>query len=261
MIMFNSPYVFNPEAPMGRRDWELSMVIRSAQKAVSRRSSKENAAIPKALTLGAGTDASNFYLLRYCDVIATDQYGLDNEWLSYHPADFMTDPFSYAPDDLHSDEQSIVGTLDVRYMDMLDMSSIEDNSMDFISSVSSIEHVGNPATFPDYSGIDRVMDGIAAKLVPGGMASLTFEWLVSGDVWGFDNVHLMTPELYNKHIVGNRGLKPFGTRSYTINDETASRVHAWADILAGNVPISEVGLIDNKGIVFTSYHTLLVKNA
>lgn len=183
-VNLGSEALFRHEWPIGNEDrkfWEIAMAIIAFQRYVPPTSRGV------ALGVGAGTEPTTYILTNFfSQVIATDLYG-HKTWKAFAPALMLAIPERYAGAIPFNRRRLIV-----QHMSALDL-RIESESIDFIYSSSSIEHVGGP------DQIALAAREMGRVLKPGGILSLSTELRVngsaaplSGTTYLFDREHLDT---------------------------------------------------------------------
>jgi SAM-dependent methyltransferase len=119
-----------------------------------------------ALGVGAGVEATMYYLTRYMDVVATDLYNDAGIWQQeWCKPDMMHNPERYAPspDYVWNPLRLVMQHVDGRKL------PYPDNTFDVVFSASSIEHFGS------LEDIARAASEIGRVLKVGGMAVLSTE--------------------------------------------------------------------------------------
>ncbi len=214
-----SPSHAGEQWPRGHEDrklWEIAMSIIAAQRHVGQGRREV------ALGIGAGKEATTFILTNlFKQVIATDLYGGD--WSSDAPRTMIYEPERFA--------QGVkwrVERLSVRHMDARDM-RMEDGSVDFIYSSSSLEHFG---TLDEISAAVREMTRV---LRVGGVISLSTELLLTGQQpWLNENTYLFTESVLNEAVIQAShclqiGGQKCGVSETTLRHET-SFIQALSDL-------------------------------
>ena len=120
------------------------------------------------LGVGAGAEATLFWLTNHVRrVVATDLY--DGEWGEQAPKEMLINPGRFASCPWNP------ARLVVEQMDALDL-RFADSSFDGVFSSSSIEHFG------DHDDVRRALAEIRRVLKPGGIAALSTEYRIDGDL-------------------------------------------------------------------------------
>lgn len=139
----------------------------------------------RCLGVGAGREAIIFYLAdKVKEVVATDLYGMNEEWVSNAgaeaPADIINDAKKYCPRDFNQ------STVRFEIADGTDL-PYDSNVFDFCFSLSSIEHFGG------HDASRRAIQEMGRVLKPGGVAAVATEYLLLPE--------LTHPEFFNKSEV------------------------------------------------------------
>lgn len=158
----------------------------------------------KALGLGVGWEPLIFYFSNHCEkVIATDLYSADTAWREarFSETDRILDssPIDYPR-----------ARVEVRNADMR-ATGAESNSIDFVWSCSSIEHV--PTLIDLYSvfaEIDRV-------LKVGGCAILTTEYCLTENPYLMPGVNAWNREIFDVIVASLPGYEWLGTTDLSFN--------------------------------------------
>lgn len=233
-----------------RKAWEIYI----AQKTLG----DLGAVHPDAEILGVGTaNETTIYTLSndVKRVWATDLYLEMGIWENYSGRkwpEFLVDPSSFAPGGIVYKPNRIIPM----HMDMCNL-RFDDNSFDGIFSSGSIEHVGQ-AGIPDWKAIARAAHEMGRVVKPGGVISLSTEWKIDGDGWGWGFVRLFTEELLMEHIVKASGCEMVGKPDWSFDGNLADAVSLEAIIRHGESQ-HDVGLLFSQGFSFTSVHVALRK--
>ncbi len=199
------------------------------------------------LGVGAGKEGTIFQLSnRVKRVFATDLYLDSGIWDKHAPVKMMVNPSLEAGGQEHNRRRIVV-----QHADMLDL-PYEDESFDGIFSSGSIEHVGS------FADVAKAAREIGRVLKPGGVASISTEWKLSGDGYGWQGVLLFDPETLVQYIVEPSGLYYEGISGPAIIDDEAYPLQTIVD--TGKRPAVET-VLSHEGYVFTSVHIALVKLA
>lgn len=201
------------------------------------------------LGVGAGAEKTIFHLsTRIKRVWATDLYATPGDWKDQCPKDMLMGDYARHAGNVDYDPQRIV----VQHMDGKHL-LYPDASFDGVFSSGSIEHFG---TFED---IAQACSEIGRVLKPGGIASISTEFKISGEGSGWDNVMLFTPELIQDYIVKPSGLKMVDKPDYKVDQATMDTSWSLTDYIKhGKIPPVE-GVLTTHGFVFTSVHLALRK--
>ncbi len=206
------------------------------------------------LGVGAGTEATLFVLTNHVRrVFATDLYLDPHGWDHTATSGMLIEPqqFWAGP----SDPRRLV----VQHMDALELRYAE-NSFDGVFSSSSIEHFG------DRDAVEQAMNEIHRVLRPGGVASLSTEFRLSGPPPGLPGILMFDRDEIMESIVGNREWELVGGAleldpSQSTLDVTVPFASAVADIENG-VPHWSVYphlVLEQEPVVWTSVHLALRK--
>jgi SAM-dependent methyltransferase len=232
-----------------RKDWEIEMALKSLHDLGG---AHPNANI---LGVGAGTERTIFELANAQSaalVTPTDIYLTPGVWADWHGEKFMKNPHQFAPAGLPYDPARIIPM----HVDMCDM-PYEDEVYDAIFSSGSIEHVGKPGIF-DTDAISKAAKEIGRVLKKGGIASISTEFKVSGEGWGFGHVRLFSREDILRYIVEPSGLEIVGEIDWDYHGD----LNDYAELAdAVNSPQAEENkpLLRHDGFLFTSIHLALKK--
>lgn len=221
-----------------RKAWEIRMAMDTL---TDLGAVHENAEI---LGVGAGKESTIFQLSNQVKrVFATDLYMDSGAWSKHAPVKMLMNPSLESGGQEHNRRRIVV-----QHADMLDL-PYEDNSFDGVFSSGSLGHVGS------YEDVAQAAREIGRVLKPGGVASISTEWRLSGQGWGWDNVLLFDPETIVKYIVEPSGLYYEGISGPAIIDEEA---YPFDLRLKGHCPPMET-VLSHRGFTFTSVHIALVK--
>jgi SAM-dependent methyltransferase len=191
-----------PSGREHRKDWETAMTIRTFEDMGFLDGRRDF------LGVAAGTEALIFCLTRHAHrVFATDRYLEAGTWEPMAPPTMLTQPGRYWPSDWNPRR------LVVQHMDGLDL-LYDDESFDGIFSSSSVEHFG------DHGALHRAMDEIFRVLKPGGIATLSTEYRISGEPPGFPGTLMFDDAELHEHIVGNRPWELISPFDPTVSGET-----------------------------------------
>ena len=128
-----------------------------------------------------------------------------------------------------------------------------DNSFDGIFSSGSIEHFGG------WSDIATAAREIGRVLKPGGIASISTEFKLSGEGEGWNGIRLFTPDLLQQHIIKPSGLTLVDIPDWSVDEATLATAWDLRDIVFhGKKPPVE-GVLREHGFLFTSVHLALRK--
>lgn len=243
-----------PDGVADSKQWEIAMAIRALREFGALR---PNARL---LGIGAGTEATTFYLSRHVQqVVATDIYAGAGPWADVAPSGFLVEPRAFAAG-IPCDPRRILPLhQDARALDL------PDNEYDGVFSSGSIEHFGSL----DY--VANAAYEIGRVLKPGGIAAIATEFKVAGppDGDGWDpSVILFSPQKLLRYIVEASGLEPVDELRTELSDETLSvRRDLLAFLNAAKQvthPRQKIGVYPNlilyhEGYLFCSVHLALRK--
>src|SRR5262245_5407049 len=146
-----------------RKHWEIGMAIKAARTLLPCERQEF------ALGIGAGTEATTFYLTNYFRwVFATDLYA-SNGWPFDSPPAMLSQPERFANGTPLEKRHLVVQHMDARQLEH------EDCTFDFIYSCSSIEHFGTREE------IKRASREMGRVLKPGGVLAISTEYCVYGE--------------------------------------------------------------------------------
>ncbi|HEV3076571.1 MAG TPA: glycosyltransferase [Thermoanaerobaculia bacterium] len=240
-----------PSFPAGaedRKHWEIAMSVRALR--------RHGALRPDATVLGvgAGTELTSFYLTReVARVVAIDRYLDPGVWSAEASTLMLTRPQAVCPYPFEA------AKLTVQHMDgrVLDYA---DGSFAGVFSSGSIEHFGE---LPD---VAAAAFEIGRVLEPGGVATLSTEFLISGPpgAWGWPGVLLFNPERLRRYVVEASGLEPVDELDAAISTATLRTQRqlttAIREIEEGERKLPHL-VLDGDGQLFGSVHLALRKTA
>lgn len=227
-----------------RKGWEVNMALKTLREL--------SAVHADALILGVGAakEPTIFHLSNEVKfVFATDMYLNMGDWSGWAGKNFLTNPARYA-DGVPCDPQRIIP----QHVDMTRI-PYPDNTFDGVFSSGSIEHVGTNGK-PDYSAIAQAAREIGRVVKPGGIISLSTEWKLSGDGWGWANVVLFDEETLMKYIVEPSGCELVDEPDFSFDGDMAHAVTI-PQMISGQVPMEYV--LREGQFVFSSVHLALRK--
>ncbi len=159
--------LFGPAFPNSveqRKHWEVAMGLRAF------RDFGVLGPTSEVLGVGAGAESTIFWLTNHCGrVFATDLYFDNQEWGSESPAEMLTNPGTLATCPWNPRR------LVVQHMDALEL-RYEDATFDGVFSSGSIEHFGS------HADVRRALAEMHRVLRPGGIAALSTEYRIAGDL-------------------------------------------------------------------------------
>lgn len=198
------------------------------------------------LGVGAAREDTIFILSnRVNRVFATDIYLDGKEWSHWYKPEFMMGV--YETDLPHDPDRIVVQHMDGRKL------RHPDDSFDGIFSSGSIEHFGG------WEDIAQAAREIGRVLKPGGIASLSTEFKISGEGDGWQGVMLFTPETIMRYIVEPSGLTMVDEPNWTVDAETLATVWDLDKAVGGIFPPIE-GTLRHNQYLFTSVHVALRKD-
>jgi SAM-dependent methyltransferase len=228
-----------------RKGWEIQIALKTL---------RELGAIhADALILGVGAakEPTIYHLSNEVKfVFATDLYLDMGDWAGWAGKDFLINPAKYAPNGMTFNAQRIIP----QHVDMTRI-PYPDNTFDGVFSSGSIEHVGTNGA-PNYEAIAQAAKEIGRVVKPGGIISLSTEWKLAGEGWGWANVVLFTKETLMKYIVEPSGCELVDEPDWTWDGDLADAVTI-PQVVSGQVPVEYV--LREGQFVFTSVHVCLRK--
>lgn len=232
-----------------RKDWEVAMALKTLR--------EQGITSPDAIILGVGAakERTVFELANGKDcrfVIPSDLYFNMGAWADWAGTEFVKHPGLHVPDGIECDHWRILP----RHADMCNL-PFPDNSIDGIFSSGSIEHVGKAGIF-DGDAIAQAAREIGRVLRPGGVASISTEWKIWGDGWGWSHVRLFDEYDLMKYIVGPSGLEMIDELDDTFDGDFDDAM-SLPDYVQGRVSEEDFGLISDHDFLFTSVHVALRK--
>jgi SAM-dependent methyltransferase len=233
-----------------RKAWEIHIALKTLR--------DFGAVHPEAEILGVGTanEDTLYHLSRDVKrVFATDLFLEMGVWDSYSGRkwpEFLINPSSFAPGGIAYNPNRIIPM----HMDMCNL-RFEDNTFDAVFSSGSIEHVGHSGV-PDWKAIARAAHEIGRVTKPGGIISLSTEWKIDGEGWGWGFVRLFTEELLMEHIVKASGCELIDTPDWSY-DGSLDKHTSLTDIIRNGASQHDVALLSSNGFKFTSVHVALRK--
>lgn len=233
-----------------RKGWEIEMALKSLHDLGG---AHPNANI---LGVGAGTERTIFELANAQSaalVTPTDIYNDAGVWADWHGEKFLKNPHQFAPAGLPYDHARIIPM----HVDMCDM-PYEDEVYDGIFSSGSIEHVGNPKR-ADWELVAKAAKEIGRVLKKGGIASISTEFKVSGEGWGFEGVRLFSREEIMQYIVEPSGLEFVDEPDWEYHGDLNDFVEL-ADAVRNPKAEENKPLLRHDGFLFTSLHIALRKS-
>lgn len=232
-----------------RKGWEIHMALKTLR--------EFGAARPGAVLLGVGAakERTIFELANEQDchwIFATDLYADMGAWSDWASVDFLKAPEKFAPHGLDFDWHRIMP----RHADMCALPFM-DNTFDGVFSSGSIEHVGQEGK-PDYDAIRTAAEEIARVTKPGGIISLSTEWKLAGDGWGWSHVRLFDADTIMRVIVEPSGCELVDEPDWTYDGNLADALPLGEAIRHPHLQ-NGLGALREKGYVFTSVHLAMRK--
>lgn len=219
------------------------------------------------LGVGAGTEATIFYLTNHVgEVLATDLYSVPI-WDSYSPPQMLTEPERFAPGGFRTD-RLVVRDMDGRAL------RFPRNTFDGVFCSSSIEHFGG------FEQIANAAYEMGRVLKPGGLLTIATEYLIFGPAGsdGWEDVRLFRRSDLERYIVQASGLDPVDNLNTEISEATLAsewELSLYAEdqrrYLEGAGDYPRIGetvwshypclVVRHAGHVFASVHLALRKTA
>lgn len=237
--IYGSDTVFTSQ--IHRKSWEVASAVMALRQGGALR---EGARI---LGVGAGKEVTIFHLTRYAgEVHATDLYVDAGIWSEHAPGQMLLDPLACAPFPDWQPQRLIVQHMDARRL------RYPDNHFDGVFTSSSIEHFGTR------EDVAQAAAELGRVLKPGGVATISTEWMISGGAsMGFDGVLLFDEDAIRRYIVEPSGLAMVDDLEFEVDDESlATEVTLEAAIARLTYPHV---VLRHKGYQFTSVHLALRK--
>lgn len=232
-----------------RKAWEIAMALKTLREWGA--TGKDSCI----LGVGAGLESTIFHLANSADakkVIATDIYEKPGSWSGWHGKDVLENPSAYIPD--YADPSRV----EFKHADMCEL-PFNDNSFDGIFSSGSIEHVGIEG-IADWDAIGKAAREIGRVLKPGGIASISTEWKLSGNGWGWSHVRLFDEETIYSKLIDKTGLDLVDEPDWTFEGSLADAL-TLKDIvqLGGLKPDQLEYVLKEHQYIYTSVHLALRK--
>jgi ubiquinone/menaquinone biosynthesis C-methylase UbiE len=241
-----------PSGKEYRKHWEVGMSVLAANALL------DDGQRQFALGIGAGTEATIFFLTNsFRWVFATDLYASKN-WLQDSPTEMLSAPDQFARDTPFQKQRLVVQHMDARNLDY------ENETFDFIFSSSSIEHFG---TREDIKRASREMGRVLKRR---GIIAISTEYCVRGDpgyiqpdtlLAGFDDLREL--------IVLPTGCEPINALQLNISEATLRAPVPERDALRDRVKMQHDPdmswsqyphiVLDNGERAWTSYQLTLRK--
>ncbi len=235
-----------------RKEWEVAMAVLAAETHLQPDQRQF------ALGVGAGTEATTFYLTNlFRWVFATDIYA-DSSWSGDSPLDMLHAPERHSRGIPFRKSRLIVQHRDGRNLEH------EDRTFDFIYSCGSIEHFGEPAD------IQRAAREMGRVLRPGGILTVSTEYCVRGAPGYLESdTLLLSADDLMKLIVHPSGCVPIDDPVFGVSEDTLAAPVAYAIAIQDRIAMMHGKrsvwsqyphvVIDNGETAWTSYHLTLRK--
>ena len=202
-----------PEGREYRKYWEVAMAVRAIQAGGALRPNAE------ILGVGAGNEPTLFYLTNHVRrVFATDLY-LSEGWEESANATMLTCPERHYPSRWNPRR------LVVQHMDGTNL-RYEDACMDAVFSSSSIEHFGG------WDTIDQALREIHRVLKPGGIASISTEYLVAGPEGGCPGMQLFDSASILRRVVDAFDWTPISPLDFSVSEATLATEASFEEVAA-----------------------------
>lgn len=232
-----------------RKAWEIHMALKTLREL--------GAARPGAMLLGVGAarERTIFDLANGNDcamVFATDLYADMGGWADWAGVDFLKYPGAFKPAGLECEHHRIIP----RHADMRKLPFMDD-TFDGVFSSGSIEHVGQEG-IPDYDAIRNAAEEIARVTKPGGIISLSTEWKIAGNGWGWSHIRLFDADTIMRVIVEPSGCELIDEPDWSFDGELHDALDLDEAIRHPHLQTGSAAL-SSHGYVFTSVHLALRK--
>jgi SAM-dependent methyltransferase len=232
-----------------RKGWEIHMALKTLRELGAARPGVN------LLGVGAGREHTIYHLANAIDcnwVFATDLYASMGVWSDFDGIAFLQEPALQAPVGIRFDSQRIIP----RHADMCAL-PFADNQFDGVFSSGSIEHVGQSG-IADYDAISMAAREIARVTKPGGIISLSTEWKLSGEGWGWAHIRLFDADTIMRVIVEPSGCELVDEPDWSYDGNLADALDLGEAIRKPEKQIGAAALRE-QGYVFTSVHLALRK--
>ncbi|HEX3558790.1 MAG TPA: class I SAM-dependent methyltransferase [Pyrinomonadaceae bacterium] len=235
-----------------RKRWEVAMAVLAAETFLGegRRGC--------ALGVGAGTEATSFYLTNlFRWVFATDLYASAG-WPQDSPPAMLSEPARFADGTPFRLRRLVVQHMDAREL------SHEDETFDFIYSCGSVEHFGTREQ------IARACAEMGRVLKPGGVIAISTEFCARGESgYLVSDTLLLGAEDLRELIVKPTGCAPLDELRFKVSEATLGAPVPWEDAIRDRVNMQHRPdmawsqyphiLLDDGLRAWTSYHVTLRK--
>lgn len=225
-----------------RKYWEVAMAVRAL---VDYGVAHQEAEV---LGVGAGNEPTLFWLTNHVRrVFATDIYADESAWNESSHASMLVDPGAHWP--FVWNPRRLV----VQHMNGLDL-KYEDNTFDGVFSSSSIEHFG---TLDD---VARAAAEICRVLRPGGVASISTEFLLEGPRMGWEGCLMFDLETLRRRIIDPLPWSLVSPLDTAISPATLAAEVPF-DEAAGDVArhVAQRGCLVFHKLTFTSYPSIVLR--
>ena len=234
-----------------RKGWEVAMALKTLR--------DFKAARPGAMLIGvgAGKERTIFELANSfsCEMVfATDLYADMGVWADWAGVEFLKYPGKFVNDVVVCEPWRIIP----RHADMCALPFM-DNTFDGVFSSGSIEHVGQP-DIADYDAISQAAREMGRVTKPGGIISLSTEWKLSGDGWGWSHIRLFDADTIMRVIVEPSGCELVDEPDWSFDGKLDDALDLNEAIRNPQTQIGS-GMLRDHGYVFTSVHLALRKPA
>ncbi len=211
-----------------------------------------------ALGVGAGTEATSFYLTNlFRWVFATDLYAAAC-WPYDSPASMLSEPARFAGSTPFRPARLVVQHMDARAL------AHEDETFDLIYSCSSLEHFGTR------DEIRRACAELGRVLKPGGLVAVSTEFCARGEPgYLVSDTLLLGREDLRELIVEPTGCEPVDGLRFEVSEATLAGAVGWESAVSDRVRMMRGAgsdwsqyphvLLDDGVRAWTSYHLTLRK--
>jgi SAM-dependent methyltransferase len=235
--------------PLGfehRKAWEVALAFHVMRTHIARKN-------PRVLGVGAGRETTIYLMTNFAEVHATDLYADAGIWHQAAPSDMLIDPARCAPQGIDWQPEKLI----VQHMNGCAL-RYPDAHFDAVFSSSSIEHFGSP------DEIARAAAEIGRVLRPGGIATISTEYKISGPDWyGWPGVVVFSEPALRQYIIEPSGLELIEALDTTVSEATLASAYPLIDAVndyqAGKEPPRPHIVMTHVGYVFSSVHIALRK--
>lgn len=208
---------------------------------------------PRFLGVGAGQESTLYLATNFAEVHATDLYANAGMWHQASPLSMLTNPEMHAFPGISWNPQRLI----VQHMDGTTL-RYPDAHFDAVFSSSSIEHFGS------LDDVARSAREIGRVLKPGGIATLSTEWKISGpEGHGWDGVLVFDEVSLRKYIIEPSGCVLIEPLDTTVTEVTIKSgyplIDAVTDYQNGKEPPRPHIVMMHLGYVFSSVHIAMRK--